>query len=166
VFAQYNLTVWPVQIVLNFLALAGIILLYRARPSDNRALVLSFFWEWMAVVYHFIFFTAINPAAWLFGAFFLAGALWLASLGAVKNQLQFRLTDGIRGFGRWALDSILPAAWLYLRSSVPGGADILVCPAQPRFSQSASCYVATVRSSGAVLCSIVIECTCPIRATA
>lgn len=33
--------------------------------------LLGFFWLWMGVVYHWLFFSRINPAAWVFGAFFV-----------------------------------------------------------------------------------------------
>ena len=32
-------------------------------------------WAWVAVVYHAAFFTRINPAAWVFGAMFIAQAV-------------------------------------------------------------------------------------------
>ena len=88
VFARYNESVWPMQIVLTILALAIIILLFAA--------ALSFFWAWMAIAYHFVFFAVINPAAWFFGAFFLAGALWFAWIGVIRNELRFSLHGGIR----------------------------------------------------------------------
>ena len=100
VFARYNEGVWPMQIILTVLAIAIIILLFRARHYSSRliAAVLSFFWAWMAVAYHFASFTPINPAAWFFGAFFLVGALWFAWIGVLKNKLQFCLHGGIRAW--------------------------------------------------------------------
>jgi hypothetical protein len=100
VFARYNESVWPAQIILNILALAVIILLYRARHSGSPmiASVLSFFWAWMAVVYHFSFFTNINPAAWLFGTVFLAGAAWFAWTGVLRRGLRFLPNGGVRAW--------------------------------------------------------------------
>jgi uncharacterized protein DUF6064 len=97
---RYNLSVWPMQIILIGLAIAVIILLFRARYYNSRliAAVLSFFWAWMAIAYHFTFFTAINPAASFFGGFFLVGALWFAWIGVLKNKLQFSLHGGIRAW--------------------------------------------------------------------
>jgi hypothetical protein len=99
VFARYNESVWPAQVLLNALALGAIALLFRARPSSSRwiAALLSFSWAWMAVAYHFLFFSAINPAAWLFGALFLVGASWLAWVGVIHSRLQFRFQGGLRG---------------------------------------------------------------------
>ena len=98
--ARYNLSVWPMQIILTMLAIAVIILLFRARQYNSRliAAILSFFWVWMAIAYHFTFFTAINSAAWFFGGFFLVGALWFAWIGVLKTKLQFSLHGGIRAW--------------------------------------------------------------------
>jgi uncharacterized protein DUF6064 len=105
IFTLYNESVWPAQIILNVLALAVVILLYRARRSGSRIIVtaLSFFWAWMAVAYHFAFFTHINPAAWLFGAVFLAGAAWFAWIGVFTNELRFLPNGGVRGWTGAAL---------------------------------------------------------------
>jgi hypothetical protein len=99
VFARYNEGVWPTQIILSGLALAAIVLVLRPRPFSSPAIaaILSFLWGWMAIAYHFAFFASINPAAWLFGALFLAGSLWFAWEGVINGRLQFRLTGGIPG---------------------------------------------------------------------
>ena len=100
VFGRYNEAVWPMQIIINLLAIMIIVLLFRPRPCSSRiiAATLSFFWAWMAIAYHFVFFTAINPAAWLFGSVFLAGAIYFAWLGLITDKLQFSLSGGIRGW--------------------------------------------------------------------
>jgi len=100
VFTRYNESVWPMQIVLIMLALSMIILLFWSRHYSSRliAAVLSFFWAWMAIAYHFVFFTVINPAAWFFGAFFLVGALWYAWIGVIRTKLRFSLHGGIRAW--------------------------------------------------------------------
>jgi hypothetical protein len=100
VFAGYNDAVWPMQIVLDLLAITIIVMLFRLGRQGNRiiAAILSFFWAWMAIAYHFTFFTAINPAAWLFGAVFLAGALYFMWIGVLQNKLQFSPRGGIRGW--------------------------------------------------------------------
>jgi peptidoglycan/LPS O-acetylase OafA/YrhL len=99
-FAQYNESVWPMQFVLNLLAFAAIVLLIREALWQGRLIsaVLSFFWAWMAIAYHFLYFTAINPVAWLFGAIFLAGAFGFAWTGMLKSRLQFQIRSGVRGW--------------------------------------------------------------------
>lgn len=69
---RYNESVWPMQFVLYVAALGTIVLLWlspRARYV-NRIIssILLFFWLWMAIAYHLLFLSAINRAAWLFGA--------------------------------------------------------------------------------------------------
>jgi len=99
VFARYNETVWPMQLVLNALALVCIGLLFRPSALTSRAVsfALSFLWAWMAIAYHFAFFSSINPAAWLFGAVSLLGSLAFAWFGVVRTQLFFRPSLGVRG---------------------------------------------------------------------
>jgi hypothetical protein len=105
VFARYNETVWPIQVILNLLALVAVVLLYRGEPSASRGIsaLLSFLWGWMAIAYHFMFFAAINPAAWFFGAIFVAGAFWFAWIGVVKGAMQLQIRGGVRGWAAWTL---------------------------------------------------------------
>jgi hypothetical protein len=100
IFAQYNLSVWPMQVLLDLAAVGAVLLLLGARPWKSRVIagILSVFWLWMAIAYHFIFFTVINPAAWLFGVLFLAGGLWFAWKGAIRDQIPFCLLGGARGW--------------------------------------------------------------------
>jgi hypothetical protein len=91
VIAEYNLAVWPAPLVLGLAAIAGVAAAF-ARPNRDRALgwVLALLWAWMAVAYHFAFFTRINSAAWMFGAAFLVeGSLFARHAWA--GTLRFRL---------------------------------------------------------------------------
>jgi hypothetical protein len=99
-FARYNIAVWPTQVALNALAVLAVILVFRARPSDGRwvCAILAALWAWMAVAYHFAFFAAINPAAWVFGGAFLLGAIRLAWVGCVERRLQFQPRGGLPGW--------------------------------------------------------------------
>ncbi len=99
VFARYNRGVWPLQVALAAAALACIALLYAPRERASRAisLLLALLWAWMAIAYHFVYFTAINPAAWLFGALFLAAAASFAWFGALRDTLEFAPPRGARG---------------------------------------------------------------------
>ncbi len=79
VFRRYNEAVWPMQWLLLILGMAAIIATAIGAPRFRRvpAFVLAFLWLWMAVVYHWVFFQKINPAAALFGLLFLIQALIL-----------------------------------------------------------------------------------------
>ena len=99
VFQNYNLTVWPMQVVLILLGLTAIYFaVVRHKPSNNIiAGVLCVLWLWMGVVYHFLFFRAINPAAVVFGSLFvLQGALFAFS-GLVRRSLSFEFRLDVYG---------------------------------------------------------------------
>lgn len=98
VFARYNEAVWPMQMVLNAAALACVALLFRAGKWASRAscFLLALLWAWMAVAYHFTFFSRINPAAWLFGAFFLLGSAAFAWFGVIRTEVSLRPKRGSR----------------------------------------------------------------------
>ena len=99
VFARYNRGVGPLQFALAAAALACIALLYAPRARGSRAisLLLALLWAWMAIAYHFVYFSAINPAAWLFGALFLAAAASFAWFGVLAGTLEFAPPRGARG---------------------------------------------------------------------
>ena len=91
VILRYNEAVWPMPLV--FYLVAGLLIWHAARPAGRSrwaTLVLGFLWAWMGVVYHWFFFTAINPAAWAFGAFFvLQGLLFvLADLQGLSFRFE------------------------------------------------------------------------------
>lgn len=83
VFRRYNTAFWPMQWLLFAVAVA-ILLRVRLRPSSSTRLVTGFLallWLWMGAAYHLSFFSAINKAAYAFGALFIAQAIafgWLA----------------------------------------------------------------------------------------
>ncbi len=99
VFGCYNEAVWPAQILLNILALIAVGLLYFKRTNADRAIaaILGLFWLWMALTYHFIFFSKVNPAAWVFGTVFLITGTWFLWLGVIKGELRFRFSWDLRG---------------------------------------------------------------------
>ncbi len=91
VFGQYNLAVWPMQIVLAALALAAIGALVLAWPWSGVAIAasLALLWAWLGIGYHLAWFTRINPLAWGFAALSLAGALVFAWHGLARRTLRF-----------------------------------------------------------------------------
>jgi hypothetical protein len=100
VFARYNVGVWPAQWLLTALALGMVVLVVRGRDAHGPwiSAVLALLWAWMALAYHFAYFTAINPAAWIFGAASLLQALLLAWIGVVRRRLRFHLYGGWRAW--------------------------------------------------------------------
>jgi hypothetical protein len=100
IFAEYNRAVYPMQILLNLLAIATVVLAIRQRKFSNRIItvILAFFWLWMGIVYHFLFFSRINKAAYFFGALSVAQAIILLLDGVRRNRLSFRARWNSSGF--------------------------------------------------------------------
>ena len=61
------------QIVLILAAIAAVMLASKPKAFSAKTVssLLSFFWLWAGFVYHLIFFTEINPAAYIFGTIFI-----------------------------------------------------------------------------------------------
>jgi hypothetical protein len=99
VFKAYNLAVWPAQIFLVVLALAAIFLaVYKTKISDKViTLTLTFYWLWIGIVYHLIFFTKINKAAYGFAALFIIQAVLFFYLGIIKRSLLFKYFNNSKG---------------------------------------------------------------------
>ena len=102
VFATYNETVFPSQILLTGLAAAAIF--FAAKPNKFSGkiitVILGFLWIWAGVVYHLLFFAQINKAAYIFGAIFVLQGLFFLKSVAAGEGLSFSLrwnTGGIVG---------------------------------------------------------------------
>jgi hypothetical protein len=87
--AHYNDAVWPWQVLWVALAFAALGLLHPATRGALKtrgvAAILAGLWAWMAVVFHFVFFSTIQPAAWLFGAVSLLQAAALVWYGVAHD---------------------------------------------------------------------------------
>ena len=92
VFKVYNESVWPIQVILNIVAFALIILTFKKFKHSDKVitLVLSFLWMWMGVAYHLILFTKINIAAYAFAAIFILQSMFFLYAG-IKGKFIFLL---------------------------------------------------------------------------
>jgi Family of unknown function (DUF6064) len=99
VFKNYNEAVYPAQFMLY---IVSFIALYRiVKPTSNAGKIISgslaFFWLWMGSVYHLIYFSPINGAAYVFGtAFILQGVLFLF-YGVFQNKNTFSFHPDLYG---------------------------------------------------------------------
>jgi hypothetical protein len=66
VFRAYNQTVYPAQVVLFIIALliASLAIVPKGQSDRIISYGLAFLWIWMGLVYHLLFFSRINPAAY------------------------------------------------------------------------------------------------------
>ncbi|MGD8568820.1 MAG: DUF6064 family protein [Gammaproteobacteria bacterium] len=93
-FASYNAAIWPAQIFAYLLGIVAVIAAIRGIRTAGIiiAVILALFWGWTGVVYHGIFFSAINNAAYFFAALFVIQALLLLYTGLGPKRLVFRPT--------------------------------------------------------------------------
>jgi len=99
VFRIYNESVFPAQIILFAISLVVIYLVFKPTSISNKIIssVLAFFWLWMGVVYHLVFFTTINKAAYLFGAIFTLQSILFLTYGVFQTKLSFKFSFDIVG---------------------------------------------------------------------
>ena len=105
VFNNYNEAVFPMQAVFYLLSLFVVYLIIKPKSGTEKIVsgVLALLWLWMGIVYHLVFFTAINNAAYLFGAMFvLQGILFLVT-GVFQSKLSFKFRFDIYGISGIAL---------------------------------------------------------------
>lgn len=90
VFADYN-TALLVPNTLLWLLTAAVLAASVRQPEDRWVSgMLGLHWLWSGILYHWLHFTAINPAAYLFGLLFVVqGVMWLW-LGVVNDGVTFR----------------------------------------------------------------------------
>jgi hypothetical protein len=111
VFASYNDSVWPAQILLYVLAAGAVVCLISRTSAGIRGAyaILAILWIWMGVVYHAVFFAPINPIALVFGGVFVIQAMIFAWI-AVRRQM-----TGISQFRKMSL-----AGWTLIAFSMAG----------------------------------------------
>lgn len=102
VFTQYNAAVWPAQLIFYFLGFLAVGLALQQLIPANKiiSLILSLFWLWMGIVYHYVFFSTVNRAAVILALFFVLQGILFIIAGVLKHRLAFRFrldTYGITG---------------------------------------------------------------------
>ena len=93
VFVNYNNAIWPVQVGAYLLGCLAIVLLLSKASHANRltASILAIMWLWTGIAYHWVFFSTINKAAYLFGMSFVIQGAYLLYLAVYRDRLRFGL---------------------------------------------------------------------------
>ncbi|RWL98503.1 MAG: hypothetical protein EOR68_14730 [Mesorhizobium sp.] len=87
--AAYNQAIWPVQLAAFGLGCAVVLFLLRPGMADRLiTFIVAAMWLWTGIAYHWLYFSRINHAAVVFGAFFVAQAALLTHVG-IRDQLRF-----------------------------------------------------------------------------
>lgn len=87
IFADYNAGVWPAQVVAYLLGLFIVVSLVRPFRDGGRILgaALAVMWIWTGIVYHGLYFSAINKAALGFAVFFVLQGIALVYASATQR---------------------------------------------------------------------------------
>ena len=97
VFGAYNSQQWPLIAVAWLAVVATILQMFRGGVTLRWLVRLTAIqWAWTAAVYHAVYFSRINPAAWLFAALFLIEAYGLWRFANVAPPLWIRAPLGPR----------------------------------------------------------------------
>lgn len=99
VFERYNTTLWPFQLLLLLLAVFTFILIIRSGKAAGRIIfaTLTVFWLWMGIVYHILYFSSINKAAYLFGSLFIVQGLIFLYVGVYKQKIHLKFRIDLPG---------------------------------------------------------------------
>ena len=138
VFKNYNQAVFPMQVVFYMISAIAIYLAIKPNSSSDKIIsgILTFFWLWMGIVYHIIFFTTINKAAYLFGALFIIQGILFFIFGVFKNKLSFHFISdkfGITGITLIVFAQIVYPVLGYFFGHVYPSSPTLACLAQLQF---------------------------------
>lgn len=92
IFGTYNVAIWPAQIIAYGLGIFTLGLALRENRLSSGIIsgILALFWIWMGVFYHIIQFSGINPAAWIFGSFYILQGFLFCLIGAILGRIAFR----------------------------------------------------------------------------
>ncbi|HET9487780.1 MAG TPA: DUF6064 family protein [Chryseosolibacter sp.] len=99
VFERYNENIWPLQVMFYALAVYACMSIVRKASHTSSIVfaVLAFFWIWMGVVYHLLFFSQINKAANIFGILFIAQGLMFLYHGTYRQSIKLKAARDVSG---------------------------------------------------------------------
>ena len=105
VFKNYNTAVFPMPVIFYLIGIAAIYFAVNKYIWSDKiiTIILALLWLWMGIVYHLIFFTTINKAAYLFGALYIIQGVLLAYFTFLNNRLSFNFHPDIYGLTGSAL---------------------------------------------------------------
>jgi hypothetical protein len=97
VFEQYNVSVFPAQIIILLLGFLALILVFRSgvRKSIYVSSFLAILWLWSGIVYHIGFFSDLNKPAIVFGLLFIIQGVLIIYEGWFKKALAFSFPQNI-----------------------------------------------------------------------
>ncbi|MEX1109330.1 MAG: DUF6064 family protein [Dongiaceae bacterium] len=109
---EYNLALWPGQILALLLALAALAFVLRPRTGSGRIVgaILSASWLSSGILYYLLYLSEIDFVAPLFALALIAQGLLLVWEGTIRGRLSFAFR---RDWSGWAALALVCAALLY-----------------------------------------------------
>lgn len=94
VFEYYNETVWPLPVIFYAMAIFVLLSVFRKGRYTNIIALsfIAFLWIWMGAVYHLAFFSAVNPAAQVFGVLFVVQGLIFLFYGVYQQKIKLEIS--------------------------------------------------------------------------
>ena len=113
VLTDYNLDVWPLQILAYLLGIGMMLLLFRPSLSRDRLIGagLAAMWVWTGIAYHGLYLSAINPVSVVFGALFALQGVLILHEAVLRGRLRFGASDELSSWLGGAF--VIYAAILY-----------------------------------------------------
>ena len=155
VFAAYNEALWPLALAL-WVFTAAVFAMFVARAHvwlPFPMLLLAGHWLWAGILYHALFFTAVNPAAWLFAALFVLQAVFFIVAASSGLVVAVRL-------GSWR--HVVSSSLIFYSLVYPAivWADGFLYPRMPTFGVPCPTVILTIGfliavSSSSILLSVI-----------
>lgn len=124
VIADYNSTFFPVQILIVLLGIICVVLIHSDKSYKDKLIgsYIGMLWLWIGIAYHLLFFTSINPAAYVFGILFILQGM-LTFFETFRNKkLQFKfegkMMDYVAYFFLIFAIIIYPVLLFFLENSI------------------------------------------------
>lgn len=91
VFEKYNASVFPLQWIILLLGISCFASIIKPGLLKDRMIVafLGLLWIWNGMVYHYIFFSPINKASYVFGTLFILQGVLFTINAFGKNRITF-----------------------------------------------------------------------------
>ena len=124
VIANYNIAVFPIQILLVLAGIVCVAFLYSKKSYKDKIIgsYLGILWLWIGVIYHLVFFTVINPAAYIFGILFILQGLLILIETFRNERLKFNFKAEVMGYVAYFIlifaIIIYPILLYFLESSI------------------------------------------------
>ena len=94
--AEYNLAIWPMQVVAYIMGILAIILALRKTTYSSKITtgILAFFWLWTAILFNYAYFSPVYKPANIFAVLFLIQGVLFIIFGMFGSSLNFHYEPG------------------------------------------------------------------------